>query len=164
MIDDSAICLGRAITAAREDRGMERGDLADRAGVSHPYLGELEQGRRSGTPLVIERIAAALAVTPAELSAASAAISGGAPPTFPPSFLHVGAADPQVDIRPRSAQRTAAEPMAALRPFAPRAEVDEELIVRRVSSRIRAEVERWLDNELEPAVRAEVRRQRSPEV
>ena len=72
--------------------------------------------------------------------------------------------EPVTDVRQRSTQRAPAEPMAKLRPFAPRTEVDEERIVRKLTSHIRAEVERWLDSELEPAVRAEVRRQRSPEV
>ncbi len=169
MIDDSSISMGRAIAAARDDRGIERGDLADRAGVSHPYLGELEQGRRWGTPLVLERIASALSLTSAELHAAAEAIGAGAPPSFPPTFLYDGvsagpSAEATVDVRPRTAQRGAAEPMAKLRPLASRAVLDEELIVQRLSLRIRAEVERWLDNELEPAVRAEVRRHRAPEV
>jgi transcriptional regulator with XRE-family HTH domain len=163
MIDDSAICMGRAITAAREDRGMERGDLADRAGVSHPYLGELEQGRRSGTPQVLDRIASALSVTTEELHAAAEAIGGGAPASFPPSFLYDGTADSltgdaTVDVRQRTVQR-----MAKLPPLAPRADVEEEVIVQKLTLRIRADVERWLDGELEPAVRAEVRRQRAPE-
>ena len=168
MIEDSALCMGRAITAAREDRGMERGDLADRAGVSHPYLAELEQGRRSGTPQVLERIASALSVTTEELHAAADAIGGGAPASFPPSFLYDGTADSltgdaTVDVRQRTVQRAAAQPMAKLPPLAPRAYVDEEVIVQKLTLRIRAEVERWLDSELEPAVRAEVRRQRVPE-
>jgi transcriptional regulator with XRE-family HTH domain len=163
MINDSASCMGRAITAAREDRGMERGDLADRAGVSHPYLGELEQGRRSGTPQVLERIASALSVTTEELHAAADAIGGGAPASFPPSFLYDGTADSltgdaTVDVRQRTVPR-----MAKLPPLAPRADVEEEVIVQKLTLRIRAEVERWLDGELEPAVRAEVRRQRAPE-
>jgi transcriptional regulator with XRE-family HTH domain len=169
MIDDSAVCMGRAITAAREDRGMERGDLADRAGVSHPYLGELEQGRRSGTPMVLERIASALAVTPAELHSAAAAIASGAPPSYPPTFLYDGAAqaakaDSTIDVRQRTGQRASAGPTVQLRPLAPRAQVDEDAIVQTLTTRIRSEVQRWLDTELEPAVRAEVRRQRSPEV
>ena len=164
MIDDSAISMGRAITAAREDRGIERGELADRAGVSHPYLGELEQGRRSGTPLVLERIASALSVTTQELHAAAAAIGRGAPPSFPPSFLYDSAAEaPRANATVDVRQRAAAEPMARLRPLAPGADVAEEVIVRKLTARVRAEVERWLDSELEAAVRAEVRRQRAPE-
>ena len=89
--------------------------------------------------------------------------------SFPPSFLYDGTADSltgdaTVDVRQRTVQRAAAQPMAKLPPLAPRAAVDEEVIVQKLTLRIRAEVERWLDSELEPAVRAEVRRQRVPEV
>lgn len=164
MIEDNAISMGAAITAAREDRGLERRALADAAGVSHPYLGELEMGRRSGTPQVLERIASALSVTSAELHSAASAISSGEPASFPPRFLYAGAgstaaSDPAVDVRTRAG----AEPAVNLRPLVPRTLLDEEVVIQKLTSRIRVEVQRWLDNELEPAVRAEVRRQRGVE-
>jgi transcriptional regulator with XRE-family HTH domain len=41
-----AVMLGRAITAARSELGMKRSELATRAGVSYPYLSELENGTK----------------------------------------------------------------------------------------------------------------------
>jgi hypothetical protein len=60
------------------------------------------------------------------------------------------------EYRPKSV-----EPSDRLQPFAPQGGLDEELIVRSIAARVRSEVERWLELELEPAIRAEIHRQRS---
>lgn len=39
--------LGRAIGASRVERGLSRRQLADRAGLSYPYLCQLENGERN---------------------------------------------------------------------------------------------------------------------
>jgi hypothetical protein len=128
------------------------------------YREGIQQGRAREA---VERIASALSVTTKELHAAAEAIGAGAPASFPPSFLYDGPADSltgdaTVDVRQPIVQRAAAQPMAKLPPLAPRSDVEEEVILQKLAMRIRAEVERWLDSELEPAVRAEVRRQRAP--
>jgi DNA-binding XRE family transcriptional regulator len=44
----------------REYRGMTQQQLADLAGISKPYLSQLESGKRTGTTEVLSNLAAAL--------------------------------------------------------------------------------------------------------
>ena len=59
--------LGRAIKVLRVTRGLERKDLADRAGISYPYLSQIESGAKRASSEVIRAIAEALDVRPHEL-------------------------------------------------------------------------------------------------
>jgi HTH-type transcriptional regulator / antitoxin HipB len=43
----SATDLGAAIQDARREAGLTQADLAERAGVSRPYLAQVERGRSS---------------------------------------------------------------------------------------------------------------------
>lgn len=47
----------------REHRGMTAAALADAAGISTPYLSQIESGKRDGSIDVMKRIANALGVT-----------------------------------------------------------------------------------------------------
>lgn len=51
-----------AIRAFRKYRGMKAVELADLAGISQPYLSDLETGKRTGTVDTLQRIATALRV------------------------------------------------------------------------------------------------------
>lgn len=51
-----------AITVLREKDGQTKRQLADRAGISPQYLGDIEAGRRGAKPDVMKRLAAALNV------------------------------------------------------------------------------------------------------
>jgi transcriptional regulator with XRE-family HTH domain len=62
--------LGRAIRVARVERGLERKDLAERSGLSYPYVSEIESGRKRASSRALMAIAQALGLTPAELMAA----------------------------------------------------------------------------------------------
>jgi len=58
----------------RNFRGLTQQELADQAGISKPYLSQIETGKRTGTAEVLAAIANALGVTiedvmPAEISA-----------------------------------------------------------------------------------------------
>ncbi len=47
----------------RRHRGLTQAQLARAAGISPPYLSQLERGRRAGTTEVLARLAAALSLT-----------------------------------------------------------------------------------------------------
>jgi DNA-binding XRE family transcriptional regulator len=51
-----------AVRVFRTYRGMSVSDLADAAGISQPYLSEIEAGKKTGSVDVLKRIAAALRV------------------------------------------------------------------------------------------------------
>ena len=59
--------FGRNVRRVRQERGLTIEALADAAGISYSYAGELERGRRNPSLAVIEAIAKALAAKPHEL-------------------------------------------------------------------------------------------------
>jgi len=59
--------LGRAIKVARTELGLERKDLAARAGVSYAYLSDIESGRGRPSSKALRAIAEALGVSPSLL-------------------------------------------------------------------------------------------------
>lgn len=52
-----------AIKVVRKYRGMTQGDLAEAAGISRPYLTEIETGRKDGSIRALKSIAGALDVS-----------------------------------------------------------------------------------------------------
>lgn len=65
----SATSIGHAITVARTRMGIKRPALATLAGVSYPYLAEIETGRKNAPVHTLKRIAEALGMPVAELLA-----------------------------------------------------------------------------------------------
>lgn len=61
------ISLVNRIRALREHRGWDQGELADRAGLSQPYLSRIESSRRPGSIKALRKIADALGVGISEL-------------------------------------------------------------------------------------------------
>src|SRR5689334_18051967 len=60
--------LGERIKLEREARGWTRADLAQRAGLTAPYISMLESGKRGNPNLdTLRQLAAALGVTVADL-------------------------------------------------------------------------------------------------
>jgi len=57
-----AVALGRAIKVLRTIRGIDRKDLADRAGLSYSYLAEIENGKKSPSASAQKALADALGV------------------------------------------------------------------------------------------------------
>ncbi len=51
-----------AVRIYRTYRGLSVSELAEAAGISQPYLSEIEKGRKTGSVDVLKRIAAALRV------------------------------------------------------------------------------------------------------
>jgi transcriptional regulator with XRE-family HTH domain len=59
--------LGLTIKVLRTDRGVERKDLADRAGISYSHLASIEAGQKQPSPQVLTAIAEALGIASHEL-------------------------------------------------------------------------------------------------
>jgi len=59
--------VGRAIKVARTSRGIGRRELAERTGLSYPYLSEIETGKKQGSSRAMMLIAEALGLRPHQL-------------------------------------------------------------------------------------------------
>ena len=59
--------LGRAIAAMRAERGLSRRTLAELAGISYPYMSEVENGTKRMTVDRLMDIAIALNVGPSRI-------------------------------------------------------------------------------------------------
>tara|TARA_R110002049_G_scaffold304859_1_gene500562 strand:- start:707 stop:967 length:261 start_codon:yes stop_codon:yes gene_type:complete len=59
--------LGAAIRARRKSTGLSQEGLADAAGMERAYIGRVERGERNVTILNVEKISAALDLTPGKL-------------------------------------------------------------------------------------------------
>ena len=67
----------------RHANGWTQEELADRAGITARYLGQVERGQASMSVTVLGRLANALTVDPAELLKATAAVETGTPSKAP---------------------------------------------------------------------------------
>ena len=70
----SARAFGRALKAARMERGLTQEDLAERGDFDRTYPSLLERGRRSPTFFVILQLAHALRMEPVVLFADAVAL------------------------------------------------------------------------------------------
>ena len=61
--------MGRAIKVVRTEQGIERRELAEKAGISYSYLAEIENGNKPPSSQVLLAIAEALGLRPSELHA-----------------------------------------------------------------------------------------------
>jgi transcriptional regulator with XRE-family HTH domain len=61
--------FGRRIKARREELGLSRRDLVEASGLSYPYVSQLETGYRLPSHKALAALAAALELSPSELSA-----------------------------------------------------------------------------------------------
>lgn len=80
--------FGRRLKARREELGMSRRDVVDATGLSYPYVSQLETGYRLPSHKSVARLAAALEMKPADLSAAIPypdQVSGHSPPSAEPA-------------------------------------------------------------------------------
>ncbi len=59
--------LGEKLKILRKERGLNQGELADRAGINRSYLSNLENGHSSPTIDVLDKITQALGVSMAEV-------------------------------------------------------------------------------------------------
>ena len=59
-VNPAAEYLGKAVTAARAERGMKRTELEEKSGLSYAYLSEIEKGRKYPSRAAIDKLADAL--------------------------------------------------------------------------------------------------------
>jgi transcriptional regulator with XRE-family HTH domain len=117
--DAPATSLGTAIKLRRTELGLSRRELAERAGLSYPYVAELENGAKQGSPKALEAIARALELRPSELLAWSddLAETRGTSPSDPRHWRNVRRAS----AAPAAAPPAAPAAMYAEMPAVPQA-------------------------------------------
>ena len=96
------VAVGRAIRVIRTEHGMTRKGLAERSGLSYPYISEIETGKKSPSSKALRSIADAIGIPPHELLAAAETLAMGPRSWSSPSrrsFFHES-----------EAMRTRAEP------------------------------------------------------
>jgi transcriptional regulator with XRE-family HTH domain len=69
--------LGKAVASMRKSKGLSRKQLAVRAGVSYPYLSEIENGRKRLSARALLLVSRALDVKPFQLLEAAEALTDG---------------------------------------------------------------------------------------
>jgi transcriptional regulator with XRE-family HTH domain len=72
----STIQLGAAIRRIRQENGLSIEALADQAGLSWVYLGEIENGKRNPSWTVVGQIADGLGIEIADLATLAKRTSG----------------------------------------------------------------------------------------
>jgi DNA-binding XRE family transcriptional regulator len=78
--------LGRTIQVLRIDQGIDRKDLADRAGISYSYLTAIEHGTRKASSKVLMAVADALGLRSHQLLADAQERHDREPPPPKPAF------------------------------------------------------------------------------
>jgi transcriptional regulator with XRE-family HTH domain len=99
--------LARAMRVLRAERGLERKDLALRAGISYQYLSEIESGKKRPSSNALLAIARAFELRPHELLARVEAVEVAPRPTqsrfFHASRSRLASAETVVDYGPEPA-------------------------------------------------------------
>ncbi|MEA5455775.1 XRE family transcriptional regulator [Sinomonas sp. JGH33] len=70
VVDEQAQRIGGRIRQMRRSRGLTLVQLAERTGLSHPFLSQLERGHARPSMVSLDRIASALGTTQVQLIAA----------------------------------------------------------------------------------------------
>jgi transcriptional regulator with XRE-family HTH domain len=173
----SAEYFGRALAAARAERGFKRMQLKERSGLSYPYISELENGGKYPSQRAIEALAGALDLAPIELLNRAAELEQSDQPS---NAGLVSQAAREVAGRNRADQRSLRDLRAAeldseslddpvghwqsLRGRTTEGLSDADDLVERLSEQIFRSVQHrlqgWLDIEIRMAVRDELDRLR----
>ena len=75
---DSWARVGETLRTFREMRGLKADELANRVGISRPYLANIEAGRKPLPPLLLAKLAAALHVPQIAILTPGSDVEGGA--------------------------------------------------------------------------------------
>jgi transcriptional regulator with XRE-family HTH domain len=75
--------FGAAVVIIRVARNISRKHLAERAGISYPYISEIEKGTKHPSWAVTMRICNALQISPVRLMAFAEQIKAGGDVTIP---------------------------------------------------------------------------------
>ena len=78
--DDRHSEVGEFIRSQRERANLSLRRLADRAGISNPYLSQIERGVRKPSAEILKRISRALSISAETLYTRAGLIEGGAAP------------------------------------------------------------------------------------
>lgn len=123
MANRSAAALGEIIRQQRELAELSMRQFAQLAGISNPYLSQIERGLRAPSENVLEAIATALKVSADTLYEQA----GVSPPGEAPgdtAVLDAVAADPRLTARQRTALKEVYEAFVAASPRQPRRRAD----------------------------------------
>jgi transcriptional regulator with XRE-family HTH domain len=115
MADRRATSVGEIIRQQRELAELSMRQFAELAGISNPYLSQIERGLRAPSQAVLDQIAKTLKVS----SDALYEQAGFAPPSAEPEaggVLEAIARDPRLTARQRSALREVYEAFVASSP------------------------------------------------
>jgi transcriptional regulator with XRE-family HTH domain len=119
MTDRSAAALGEIIRKQRELAELSMRRFADLAGISNPYLSQIERGLRAPSEQVLEAIAKTLRVSADTLYEQAGVTPPGEEPEAS-AVLDAIAADPRLSARQRSALREIYEAFTAANAPPPR--------------------------------------------
>jgi transcriptional regulator with XRE-family HTH domain len=123
MPNRSATALGEIIRQQRELAELSMRQFARLAGISNPYLSQIERGLRAPSEQVLDGIASALKVSSDALYREAGIASPGDPPQDN-AVLDAIAADQRLTARQRAALREAYEAFVAVSPRRPRRRSD----------------------------------------
>jgi transcriptional regulator with XRE-family HTH domain len=119
MANRSAAALGEIIRQQRELAELSVRQFADLAGISNPYLSQIERGLRAPSEQVLESIARTLKVSADALYEQAGVASPGEGPVAS-AVLDAIAEDPRLTARQRSALREVYESFVATSRRGPR--------------------------------------------
>lgn len=151
--DAAAEYFGRALAAARSERGLKRMQLKEQSGLSYPYISEIENGGKYPSQRAIQSLADALDMTPSELLARAEQLAAvelsGRSTVFAHSFV-----DDQVGVESPTRLRGTQGP----------ARSDEAKLVQRLTEQVMQAIEAPLRDlvarEVQMTIREELLRQR----
>jgi transcriptional regulator with XRE-family HTH domain len=110
--------IGHAIRVIRTAKGINRRELAERSGVSYPYLSEIEAGKKTPSSQRVEDIAAAIGVPVHELWRYAEELQAGAEVM----------ADEALPVRGRYFHAPPASPMVAPASAPPQADAGPDVV------------------------------------
>ncbi len=119
MSNRSAVPLGEIIRQQRELAELSMRQFAQLAGISNPYLSQIERGLRAPSEQVLDGIARALKISSDALYKQAGMTSPG-DPAPDNAVLEAIAADERLTARQRAALREAYEAFVAVSPRQPR--------------------------------------------
>jgi transcriptional regulator with XRE-family HTH domain len=113
----STAALGEIIRRQRELSELSMRQFAELAGISNPYLSQIERGLRAPSEQVLDGIARALKLS-ADVLYEQAGVAPPGEEQEPSAVLSAIAADPQLSARQRTALREVYEAFVATGPAA----------------------------------------------
>ncbi len=105
MAKNSALALGEIIRRQRELAEMSMRQFAEVAGISNPYLSQIERGLRAPSDHVLDGIARALKLSADTLYEQAGVTPPGEGEETASAVLSAIAADPKLSARQRTAMR-----------------------------------------------------------